>query len=159
MTSFREYRTRRARRPSTTPSPSSIQSAAIALDARFPDTTHKKGRGKRAFPMRFTLAAAAPVNGHAASGARYSTYGDFPEMSATLLEVSGWQGLVKAASARCFHVLEGEGRFVIAGIEYPARKGDIIMVPSNAPHDYTGRMKVMVVHSPAYHPDTVQSLE
>ena len=90
----------------------------------------------------------------------YSEYTDLPDMSAERVEVHGWRGLTKSTlSSRCFHVLEGEGTFIVAGKEYPVEPGNVVMVPKLTPYDYNGEMTLFIVHSPADHPDFNVNLE
>ncbi len=109
--------------------------------------------------MRFTPRQAAPFDSPNIRGFSYSAYEESPEMSAAVLEVRGWHGMVKSASSRCFHVLEGSGLFLVSGTEHRVEEGDVVIVPRGEPHDFTGEMRLFVVHSPAYRKDDVKRLE
>jgi mannose-6-phosphate isomerase-like protein (cupin superfamily) len=115
--------------------------------------------------MRFTLKQAVPIaaaggKGTALKGLAYNTHREFADMSAEVLDVDGWHGLVKSLNCtRCFHVLEGSGLFIVAGREFDVAQGDVVFVPHNTPHDFNGAMRLFVVHSPAKRPELVVPLE
>jgi mannose-6-phosphate isomerase-like protein (cupin superfamily) len=110
--------------------------------------------------MRYTLKDAVRFERPNVKGLAFNSHRDFGDMSADILEVSGWHGLVKSLnSTRCFYVLEGNGHFHVGGKEYDVVAGDVLFVPWNTPHDFTGEMKLFVVHSPSFHKELVVSLE
>lgn len=110
--------------------------------------------------MRLQRAEGTPFDSPFIRGVSYGNHEAFPDLSAAFMEVRGWHGLVKSLrSTRCFHVLEGAGRFVVAGKEYLVVPGDVVFVPRGEPHDFTGEMTLFVVHSPAYHPDFIVKLD
>ncbi len=110
--------------------------------------------------MKFTLDKARQQFKLHVKGFSYCSYAESPDMTAERLVVDGWHGLSKSLlSTRCFHVLEGLGTFVVAGQEYSVAPGDVVVVPRNTPHDFTGKMILFVVHSPADHPDFNVDLE
>jgi mannose-6-phosphate isomerase-like protein (cupin superfamily) len=48
------------------------------------------------------------------------------------------------------NILEGEGEFVVGDNIFPVRSTDVIIVPKDTAFDYSGKMKVLLVHVPAY---------
>jgi quercetin dioxygenase-like cupin family protein len=54
---------------------------------------------------------------------------------------------------KMYHVLEGEGLFLLQGSELPMRSGDLLIAPDGIPHGIrntgTGRLLVLVVLAPA----------
>ena len=58
-----------------------------------------------------------------------------------------------AGMDKVYHVLEGEGLFLLAGQEAPMRAGTLLVAPEGAPHGIrntgTGRLLVLAVLAPA----------
>lgn len=54
---------------------------------------------------------------------------------------------------KVYHVLEGEGRFLLEGSEIPMRAGQMLVAPENVPHgirnDGDGRLLVLAILAPA----------
>jgi mannose-6-phosphate isomerase-like protein (cupin superfamily) len=110
--------------------------------------------------MKFTQQHALPFENPNIKGVAFNTHREFPDMSAEILHVNGWHGMVKSLnSTRCFHILDGSGLFLVAGKEIPVIAGDVVFVPHNTPHDFNGAMKLFLVHSPAYRKELVVQLE
>ena len=69
-------------------------------------------------------------------------------------------GLIRNEHAdRLYLVLEGEGRFTVAGESFAVQAGEVVIVPRQTPYDYEGRMKLFLVHAPANHDAWDISLE
>lgn len=53
---------------------------------------------------------------------------------------------------KVYHVLEGEGRFLLDGREVPMRAGDLLVAPDGVPHGVhnssTGRLVVLAILAP-----------
>lgn len=60
-----------------------------------------------------------------------------------------------AGQDKVYHVLEGEGRFLLEGREVPMRAGDLLVAPEGVPHGVrnTGaeRLLVLAILAPAPH--------
>jgi mannose-6-phosphate isomerase-like protein (cupin superfamily) len=57
-----------------------------------------------------------------------------------------------------FRFETGEGKVVIAGVEYPVKDGDAVVVPAGTQHNVintsaTTPLKLYTIYSPAHHPD------
>lgn len=105
--------------------------------------------------LKFTLKKASRFGWRGLRGRAYSSKKDFPRASAAYFEVTGRHGKVKTThSDRVYYVLAGRGKFFIGKKEkaVPMKKSDVIIVPKNTPYDYRGRMKLFLVHAPAFDP-------
>ena len=90
----------------------------------------------------------------------YSSKEDFDFASAAVFHVTKRHGKCKnIVSNRIYYVLEGSGKFVIAGKEIAVNMTDVIIVPKNIEYDYIGRMTLFLVHSPAFDENNEVKLE
>jgi len=88
------------------------------------------------------------------------TSNDFERLGCGVFRVETRHGLIKnIASDRIYLVLEGQGRFTVAGEAFDVAKGDVVLVPRNTPYDYEGQLKLFLVHSPANNDEADISLE
>lgn len=109
---------------------------------------------------KFTLKDAYTFGWPGIKGFAYSSKEDFPRASASLFEVEKRHGRVKnRVSDRVYLVLEGEGVFKIGNKEIPVRQHDVVIVPRDTEYDYRGKMKLFLVHAPAYDPATDVDIE
>ena len=53
-------------------------------------------------------------------------------------------------SSHIYYVLEGNGKFKINGKLYDVEMGDIIEIPKNTEFIYIGKMKLLLIMSPAF---------
>ena len=65
---------------------------------------------------------------------------------------------VHADNDQFFRFEEGEGKVVIAGVEYPVKDGDVAIVPAGTEHNVintstTSPLKLYTIYSPAHPPD------
>jgi ethanolamine utilization protein EutQ (cupin superfamily) len=110
--------------------------------------------------MKFTLKKAFKFGWKGLEGRAYNSKEDFPNASAGLFKVTGKHGRVKSlVSDRVYFVVEGKGRFTINGKTIPVEKTDVVIVPKNTPYDYEGRMKLFLVHTPAFDQEKEVELE
>ena len=101
--------------------------------------------------MKFTLRKATEFGWKGLKGYAYSSKKDFKNASAAYFEVQTHHGKVKnRLSDRIYYVLEGKGRFIINNKIFPVIKTDLIIVPKNTSYDYVGKMKLFLVHVPAF---------
>ena len=81
----------------------------------------------------------------------YSEKTDFERASAGVFEVTTHHGKVKSlVSDRIYYVLEGSGQFIINNESFDVSQSDVIIVPRNTEYDYMGKMKLFLVHTPAF---------
>ena len=110
--------------------------------------------------MKFALSKAQRFGWQGLKGRAYNSKKDFRNASAAYFEVSTHHGRVKSKlSDRVYYILEGQGRFVINNKSFPVRKTDVIIVPRKTPYDYFGRMKLFLVHVPAFDQEYEVNLE
>lgn len=62
-------------------------------------------------------------------------------------------------SDRIYFVIEGTGEFIISEETIPVKETDVVIVPKNTEYDYKGKMKIFLVHSPAYDPEADIDIE
>lgn len=53
-------------------------------------------------------------------------------------------------SSKIYYVLEGEGTFVINNEKMQVKKGDVVEVPKGANFVFAGKMKMLLIMSPAF---------
>lgn len=88
------------------------------------------------------------------------TSSDIDRLGCGVFRTETRHGRIKnIASDRLYLVLEGQGRFTVAGEAFDVAKGDVVLVPRNTPYDYEGQLKVFLVHSPANNDEADISLE
>ena len=81
----------------------------------------------------------------------YSESTDFDRASAGFFEVTTHHGKVKSLlSDRIYFVVDGKGYFEIEGERIDVEPTDVVIVPRNTVYDYFGKMKLFLVHTPAY---------
>ena len=101
--------------------------------------------------MKFKLKDAYKFGWKGLAGRAYNSKDDFAYASAAYIEVDGEHGKVKSKkSDRIYLILEGLGEFVINNQKVAVKKMDVIIVPKNNPYNYNGKMKLFLVHSPAF---------
>ena len=52
-----------------------------------------------------------------------------------------------------YYVLSGSGTFKINGKKYDVIEGDVIEIPSNTEFVFAGKMKLLLIMTPAFNPD------
>lgn len=110
--------------------------------------------------MKFKLEEAYRFGWRGLKGWAYNSKEDFERASAAYFEVDGSHGKCKTRkSDRVYLVLEGEGEFIIDGKTIEVEQTDVIIVPKKTPYDYKGKMKLFLVHTPAYEPEDDVKLE
>lgn len=110
--------------------------------------------------MKFSLDQAYPVEWEGVKGKSYSSVDDFAGASVIVMEVDGSHGKVKTTiSDRVYYVFSGSGEFVIDDEAFQVKETDVVIVPKNTPYDYSGKMKVVCVHIPAFDPEGEVVLE
>jgi len=101
--------------------------------------------------LKFTLERAFQFGWEGLKGWAYNSANDFPRASAAIFEVTTHHGKVKSTiSDRVYYVLEGNGDFVVGEEVVHVKAQDVVIVPKNTPYDYRGKMRLFLVHVPAY---------
>jgi len=82
------------------------------------------------------------------------------KFSIAKIQLKGRHGrIVNKISDVTYYMLEGKAEFNINGKIENAQKGDLVLVPKKSPYDINGNAIYMVIHQPAYNPETVEKLE
>ena len=68
-------------------------------------------------------------------------------------------GVLDRVSDRFYVVIEGTGRFSIAGTEFPVEVDDVVVIPPNTAYDFSGEMKVVIFCSPPFNPENDVAVE
>ena len=101
--------------------------------------------------MKFRYSDAFKFGWKGLTGYAYNSKEQFRNASAAVFEVDGHHGKIKTTqSDRVYYVLEGKGEFIIDGKVEQVGKTDVVIVPKNTPYDYRGKMRLFLVHVPAY---------
>ena len=76
-----------------------------------------------------------------------------PEFSASLIEIDGIHGPIMCKGEdRIYFILEGEGKFIIDRMEFNVEKDDLVFIPMKTPYDIMGKLKYVLICSPAFDP-------
>lgn len=104
---------------------------------------------------KFSLKEARKTGRPGIEGYAYSSQEDFERASAALFIAKERHGRIKNThSDRIYLILDGEGEFIIGDEVVPVSKDDVVIVPRNTKYDYRGQLRLFLVHSPAYEPET-----
>ncbi|VVB59878.1 Cupin domain protein [uncultured archaeon] len=110
--------------------------------------------------MKFELKNAIKFGWNGLKGWAYSSKDEFKNASAAYFEVDGSHGKIRnKLSDRIYYVLEGKGEFIINDKIISVKTSDVIIVPKNTPYDYRGKMKLFLVHTPAFDAEFDEKLE
>jgi mannose-6-phosphate isomerase-like protein (cupin superfamily) len=110
--------------------------------------------------MLFKLKNAGKFGWKGIKGLAYNSKEDFPNASAAYIEVAGTHGKIKITGMDGIYlILEGKGEFVIGEEKSQVEKRDVVIVPKNTPYNYHGKMKLFLVHCPAFDPNSEIKLE
>jgi mannose-6-phosphate isomerase-like protein (cupin superfamily) len=110
---------------------------------------------------KYKLDTSREIGRPSISGHPHGTHDDLERLSCGLFHIDGGRhGLIRNERADRLHlVLEGSGRFMIAGESLAIQAGDVIIVPRQTPYDYERRMKLFLMHAPADRNEWDTSLE
>lgn len=101
--------------------------------------------------MKFIFKKAVSFEWPGLKGWAYNSKKDFENASVAVFEVNGSHGKVKTTrSDRVYYILKGKGEFILDKKKVPIKATDIIIVPKGTIYDYRGKMKLFLVHIPAY---------
>lgn len=82
-----------------------------------------------------------------------SEYSINSDYSSALIEINGNHGKIKCINEdRIYFIISGKGIFVIDKEEHSVSGNDLIFVPKNTPYNITGKMKYLLICSPAFDP-------
>ena len=71
--------------------------------------------------------------------------------SGALIEINGDHGKIKCLGEdRIYFILDGEGKFIIDGVESEVNPNDLIFVPKNTPYNIIGKLKFFMICSPEF---------
>ena len=100
---------------------------------------------------RFIKDKAFPVSWEGIKAWSYTSKDNLSSGSAIVFEVDGNHGkIMSKVSDRVYYVIEGSGEFINNKDNMKVKKGDVIIVDKNTPYDYRGKMKLFLVHIPAW---------
>ncbi len=100
---------------------------------------------------KFAYDKAFPLSWEGINARSYTSKEDLPSGSAIVFEVDGSHGKVLSkVSDRIYYVVEGKGKFITEERETDVGTGDVVIVDKNTPYDYKGKMKLFLVHIPAW---------
>lgn len=109
---------------------------------------------------KYSLSEAYRFSWPGITGFAFNSKSDFERASAAVFEVNERHGRVRnLLSDRVYLVLEGAGEFVIDSNIISVSKYDVVIVPKDTEYDYRGKMKLFLVHCPAYDPTSDIDLE
>ncbi len=110
--------------------------------------------------MKFEKKDARVFGWRGLKGWAYNSKEDFPTASAAYIEVTGKHGKIKTTkSDKIYFIISGKGKFIINGKETQVKKTDVVIIPKNTPYDYSGKMKLFLVDTPAFDPECEVKLE
>lgn len=110
--------------------------------------------------MKFTLEKSHLIKWDGIKAHSYSSAEDFAHASAIVFDVNGNHGKVKSKSSdRVYYVISGSGKFIVKDQDFQVEATDVIIVPQNTPYDYEGKMKLFLVHAPAFDPESEVIIE
>ncbi len=110
--------------------------------------------------MKFSQKGSREFGWEGIRGWAYSSKDDFPNMSCACINVTGRHG--KTKNIRCdrvYFVTEGRGEFTVNGKKTGVKRNDAVIIPRGTPYDYGGKMKLVLVDSPAFEPEGDVKLE
>jgi mannose-6-phosphate isomerase-like protein (cupin superfamily) len=100
---------------------------------------------------KYTKKEAFPFSWEGLNAWSYSSKNNLSSGSAIVIEVDGNHGEVMSkVSDRIYYVIEGNGKFMNGNKKIGVETGDVIIVDKNTPYDYKGKMKLFLVHIPAW---------
>ena len=103
--------------------------------------------------MKFIKENARKFGWEGINGWAYFSKEEFSGMSCAYIIVEGRHGRIKnLKSDRLYFIIEGRGEFTVNGRQMKVKPGDVVVIPKNTPYDYKGKMKVLLVDSPAFDP-------
>lgn len=101
--------------------------------------------------LKFELKNAKHFEFSGINGYEYSSKKEFQNANAVLVEVDGRHGKIKSILCdRVYFVIKGKGEFVINEEVVPVKKTDVVIVPKNIPYDFRGKMRMLLVDTPAF---------
>ncbi|MBI2675067.1 MAG: cupin domain-containing protein [Candidatus Aenigmarchaeota archaeon] len=109
--------------------------------------------------MKFTLRNGQSFRHENYKGVSYNAAGQYPAASCSLISIDGRHGKVKGPFEKIFFVIEGHGEFTVANMLFDVQQSDVVMVPANVPHDFRGKMKILLTCVPAFDPGKEKKLD
>ena len=79
-----------------------------------------------------------------------------PEISVAVVELDGQNELgCNTTSDMYYYVIEGEGKFVIDGKEYPVFAGSLVVIPKGYSYYDVGQLTMLSIATPSFNPEDV----
>lgn len=57
-----------------------------------------------------------------------------------------------------YYILEGKGNFIINGKIESCKKGDLVVIPAGSKFRYEGKLKMLLIVTPAFYPEQEETL-
>jgi mannose-6-phosphate isomerase-like protein (cupin superfamily) len=57
-----------------------------------------------------------------------------------------------------YYVLDGEGYFIIDGQNEECKKGDLVVIPAESRFRYVGKLRMLLITTPAFYPEQEETL-
>jgi mannose-6-phosphate isomerase-like protein (cupin superfamily) len=57
-----------------------------------------------------------------------------------------------------YYVLKGEGAFIVEGISYPCKQGNLVVIPAGKSFQYKGKLKLLLNVTPPWQEDQEETL-
>lgn len=100
---------------------------------------------------KFTKERAYPISWEGIKAWSYTSKENLSTGSAIFFDVDGNHGRVMSkVSDRIYYIIEGNGVFIGEKEDIKVSAGDVIIINKNTPYDYKGKMKLFLVHLPAW---------
>jgi mannose-6-phosphate isomerase-like protein (cupin superfamily) len=94
--------------------------------------------------------ATAEFRADGLEGGTYRVNPPFETASVARLDLNGRHGRVRAAGARIFYVLGGQGTFEVDGASLDVQDGDAIHIRAQQAYDFHGELTLLCVCVPAF---------
>jgi mannose-6-phosphate isomerase class I len=94
--------------------------------------------------------ATAEFRGDGLEGGTYRVEPAFETASVARLDLNGRHGRVRAAGARIYYVLGGQGTFEVNGASVDIQEGDAVHVRPGQTYDFHGGLTLLCVCVPAF---------
>lgn len=84
---------------------------------------------------------------------QYFNSADLENMSVSEIHVKGENKVVMNKEFdSMYYILEGEGVFVLEGVDYDVSKGDLVVIPRGFEYKDKGNLKMLCFNSPRWRP-------
>jgi mannose-6-phosphate isomerase-like protein (cupin superfamily) len=93
-------------------------------------------------------------------GKKFSVTDITPKTGVCLIETEGGHEttIIEHECDFIYYILDGAGRFIIDGQNENCIKGDLVVVPAGSRFRYTGKLKMLLITTPAFYPEQEETL-